>query len=303
MSEASYRDALRSALWEEMKRDERVFIAGEEVGRYGGAYAVSKGLFQEFGDRRVVDTPISEAGIVGLGVGAAITGLRPVIELMYVDFVGLAMDQIGGTGRSAGAQHSQSLEAWLVHVPGLKVVMPATPEDAKGLLKTAIRSDDPVVFIEHKALYAKKGPVTEGEYTVPFGRAKVLRQGSQATLLSYSNMIYTVVEAADRLLERGIEAEVIDLRSLSPLDTETVLASVAKTGRAAVITEAHKTLGMSAELSALISERMFSSLKAPVLRIAAKDTPVPASILEKLSVPSVEEIVDGIQKLVSREKQ
>ena len=326
MSEMSYRDALRSALWEEMKRDERVFIAGEEVGRYGGAYAVSKGLFQEFGDRRVVDTPISEAGIVGLGVGAAITGLRPVIELMYVDFVGLAMDQIanqmakfrymtggqlkipmvlrtqGGTGRSAGAQHSQSLEAWLVHVPGLKVVMPATPGDAKGLLKTAIRSDDPVVFIEHKALYAKKGSVREGEYTVPFGRAKVLRQGSQATLLSYSNMIYTVLEAADRLSERGVKTEVIDLRSLSPLDTETVLASVAKTGRAAVITEAHKTLGMSAELSALISERMFSSLKAPVLRIAAKDTPVPASILEKLSIPSVEEIVDGIQKLVSGEK-
>ncbi|MEW5817372.1 MAG: dehydrogenase, partial [Spirochaetota bacterium] len=221
MRELSYRDALREALYEEMKRDDRVFVAGEDVGHYGGAYAVTKNLIREFGPERLVDTPISEASIVGLGVGAAVTGLKPIIELRYVDFVGLAMDQIGnqmaklrymtggqlkvpmvlrtqgGTGRSAGAQHSQSLEAYLVHTPGLKVVMPATPEDAKGLLKTAVRSEDPVVFIEHKALYAKKGPVPEWEYTIPFGEAKIVRKGKSATLITYSRMVYPSLEAAD----------------------------------------------------------------------------------------------------------
>ena len=323
MSEMSYRDALRSALWEEMKRDERVFIAGEEVGRYGGAYAASKGLFQEFGERRVVDTPISEAGIVGLGVGAAITGLRPVIELMYVDFVGLAMDQIanqmakfrymtggqlkipmvlrtqGGTGRSAGAQHSQSLEAWLVHVPGLKVVLPATAEDAKGLLKTAIRSDDPVVFIEHKALYAKKGPVPEGEYTVPFGTAKVLRQGSQATLLSYSNMIYTVLEAADRLSERGVETEVIDLRTVKPLDRSLVLDSVRKTGRLVVADGGWKTCGIAAEITSIVFEEAFDSMKSAPIRVTLPDAPAPSSrVLEKAYYPTVENIIQAVREVL-----
>lgn len=323
MKEMSYRDALRQALYEEMQRDERVFIIGEEVGRYGGAYGVTRGLFEEFGPRRVVDSPISEAGIVGLGVGAAITGLRPIVELMYVDFVGLAMDQIanqmakfrymtggqltipmvlrtqGGTGRSAGAQHSQSLESWLVHVPGLKVVMPATPQDAKGLLKTAVRCDDPVVFIEHKGLYSSKGEVPEEEYTIPLGNAAVLRQGKDATILCYSGMVAVSLKAAAALSAGGIEAEVVDLRTLKPLDTETILSSARKTGRIAVVSEAHRTLGMGAELSALITERCFKKLKAPVLRIAASDTPVPASVLEKRSVPTEESIVQGIQHLVS----
>jgi len=325
MKEMSYRDALREALFEEMQRDEKVFIIGEEVGRYGGAYGVTRGLFQEFGARRVVDSPISEAGIVGLGVGAAITGLRPVVELMYVDFVGLAMDQIanqmakfrymtggqltipmvlrtqGGTGRSAGAQHSQSLESWLVHVPGLKVVMPATPGDAKGLLKTAVRCNDPVVFIEHKALYSSKGEVPEEEYTIPLGKAAVRREGGDATILCYSGMVSLTLKAAAALSSEGIEAEVVDLRSLSPLDTETILSSAVKTGRVAVVSEAHRTLGMGAELSALISERCFEQLKAPVLRIAGSDTPVPASILEKISIPTEEGVVQGIRKLVSGE--
>ena len=325
MKEMSYRDALREAVLEEMRRDEKVFIIGEEVGRYGGAYGVTRGLFQEFGARRVVDSPISEAGIVGLGVGAAITGLRPIVELMYVDFVGLAMDQIanqmakfrymtggqltipmvlrtqGGTGRSAGAQHSQSLESWLVHVPGLRVVMPSNPMDAKGLLKTAVRCDDPVVFIEHKGLYSAKGEVPEDEYTTALGEAAVLRQGKDATILSYSAMVHVALKAADALSSEGIEAEVIDLRTLNPLDTPAILSSARKTGRVAVVSEAHKTLGMGAELSALISEQCFEQLKAPVLRIAASDTPVPASILEKMSVPSEETVVQGVRHLVSGE--
>jgi pyruvate/2-oxoglutarate/acetoin dehydrogenase E1 component len=325
MKEMSYRDALREALFEEMQRDDRVFVIGEEVGRYGGAYGVTRGLFQEFGAQRVVDSPISEAGFVGLGVGAAITGLRPIVELMYVDFVGLAMDQIanqmakfrymtggqltipmvlrtqGGTGRSAGAQHSQSLESWLVHVPGLRVVMPSNAHDAKGLLKTAVRCNDPVVFIEHKALYSAKGEVPEEEYTIPLGKAAILRKGRDATILCYSGMVSLTVKAAAALSSEGIEAEVVDLRSLSPLDTETILSSARKTGRVAVVSEAHRTLGMGAELSALITEQCFEQLKAPVLRIAASDTPVPASILERISIPTEEGVVQGIRHLVSGE--
>jgi pyruvate dehydrogenase E1 component beta subunit len=322
MGEISYREALRQAIYEEMKRDERVFIMGEDVGNYGGAYAVTKDLLREFGSRRVVDSPISEAGIVGLGVGAAMSGLRPIIELMYVDFIGLAMDQIanqaakfrymsggqlkiplvlrtqGGTGRHAGAQHSQSLEAWLVHVPGLRIVVPATPEDAKGLLKSAIRSEDPVVFIEPKGLYSTKGLVSEGEYTIPFGQAKIVRPGGDVTVLTYSRMLFSSLSAAEALSKRGIDTEVIDLRTLNPLDLETLVRSARRTGRVAVVTEANKTMGMSAELSALVSEQAFGELSAPVLRIAAKDVPIPASILEKASIPGVEDITKGIERLV-----
>lgn len=322
MKEIAYRDAIREAIYEEMKRDERVFIAGEDVGRYGGAYAVTRNLAKEFGERRVVDTPISEAGMTGLGVGAAIAGLRPIIELMYVDFIGLAMDQIGnqmakfaymsggrltipmvlrtqgGTGRSAGSQHSQSLEAYLVHTPGLRVVMPSTPEDAKGLLKTAVRSDDPVVFIEHKALYAKKGPVPDEEYTIPFGLAKRVRKGKDVSIITYSRMVHTACEAAAELSGHGIDTEVIDLRTLNPLDTGAVVESVRKTRRAVVLTEAHKTVGMSAEISSLIHENCYDVLAAPVLRIAGEDVPVPATYLEKLAVPSAEDVVRGARKLV-----
>ena len=326
MAQMMFRDALRAALALEMKRDPKVFVIGEEVGRYGGAYAVTKGLYDEFGAERLVDTPISEASVVGLGVGAALTGLRPVVELMYVDFVGLAMDQIsnqmakwrymsggkvkvpmvlrtqGGTGRSAGAQHSQSLETWLAHMPGLRVVMPSNPADAKGLLATAIRSDDPVVFIEHKALYAMKGDVPDGEHLVPFGKANVVRQGDGVTIVSYSRMVHVASEAAVTLAKEGIEAEVIDLRTLNPLDMETVLASVRKTHRAIVVNEAHRTAGFCSELAARITEEAFEILVAPVVRIAAKDTPVPATLLEKLSIPNAEEIVAAARTLAGRRK-
>jgi pyruvate/2-oxoglutarate/acetoin dehydrogenase E1 component len=322
-----YREALRTALAEEMRRDSRVFVIGEEVGRYGGAYAVTKGLLEEFGPERVVDTPISEASTVGLGVGAAVMGLRPVVELMYVDFIGLAGDQIanqmaklrymtggqvrvpmvlrtqGGTGRSAGAQHSQSLESWLVHVPGLRVAMPATPADAKGLLKSAIRSDDPVVFIEHKALYALKGEVPEGEHLVPLGQARVVREGEALSIVTYSRMVHFALEAAEALGGEGLQAEVIDLRTLNPLDMGTVLASVRKTHRALVVSEAHRTAGFSAELAARITEECFEDLEAPVVRVAAKDVPVPATHLEKLSIPSPEEIASEARALVSRRKR
>jgi pyruvate dehydrogenase E1 component beta subunit len=327
MAQMMYREALRAALHEEMQRDPRVFVIGEEVGRYGGAYAVTKGLFEEFGPERLVDTPISEASTVGLGVGAAVTGLRPVVELMYVDFVGLAMDQIanqmakvrymtggqvtvpmvlrtqGGTGRSAGAQHSQSLESWLAHVPGLRVVMPATPSDAKGLLKTAIRSEDPVIFIEHKALYALKGEVPEGEHLVPFGVAKVVRPGDSLTIVTYSRMLHFALEAALKLDQEGIGAEVIDLRTLNPLDMDTVLASVRKTRRAIVLNEVHRTAGFCAELSARITEEAFDILEAPVSRITAKDVPVPATLLEKLSIPGPEEICAEARALMRRKRR
>jgi len=322
-----YREALRDALAEEMRRDARVFVIGEEVGRYGGAYAVTKGLFEEFGAERVVDAPISEASTVGLGVGAAVMGLRPVVELMYVDFIGLAGDQIanqmaklrymtggqvkvpmvlrlqGGTGRSAGAQHSQSLEAWLVHVPGLRVIMPSTPADAKGLLKSAIRSDDPVVFLEHKALYALKGEVPEGEHLVPLGQARLAREGGAVSLITYSRMVHYALEAAQALEKEGIDAEVLDLRTLNPLDWEAVLASVRKTRRAVVVSEAHRTAGFASELSARIGEEAFDLLAAPVARLAAKDVPVPATHLEKLSIPSPAEIAEAARALVQRRKK
>ena len=327
MAQMMYRDALRDALHEEMARDPRVFVIGEEVGRYGGAYAVTRGLFEEFGAERLVDAPISEASTVGLGVGAAITGLRPVVELMYVDFVGLAMDQIanqmakvrymtggqvtvpmvlrtqGGTGRSAGAQHSQSLETWLAHVPGLRVVMPATPADAKGLLKTAVCSDDPVVFVEHKALYAMKGDVPDGEHLVPFGAAHTVRPGRDLTIVTYSRMVHVAIEASQKLVGEGIDAEVIDLRTLNPLDMDTVLESVRRTRRALVLNEAHRTAGFCSELAARITEELFDALEAPVARVAAKDVPVPATLLEKLSVPGPEEVCAEARTLVQRRRR
>jgi pyruvate/2-oxoglutarate/acetoin dehydrogenase E1 component len=249
------------------------------------------------------------------------------VELMYVDFIGLAGDQIanqmaklrymtggqvkvpmvlrmqGGTGRSAGAQHSQSLEAWLVHVPGLRVVMPATPADAKGLLKSAIRSDDPVVFIEHKALYALKGEVPDGEQLVPLGRARLAREGGAVSLISYSRMVHFALEAAQALEKEGIEAEVLDLRSLNPLDWQALMASVRKTRRAVVVSEAHRTAGFAAELSARIAEEAFEVLEGPVARVAAKDVPVPATHLEKRSIPSVEEIAQAAKALVERRRK
>jgi pyruvate/2-oxoglutarate/acetoin dehydrogenase E1 component len=322
--EITYRDALRIALGEEMTRDSRVVLMGEEVGRYGGAYGVSRGLLEKFGEQRVFDTPISEAAIVGAAVGAAMTGLRPVAELMYVDFVALAMDQIanqaakirymfggqmavpmvlrtqGGTGRSAGAQHSQSLEAWIMHTPGLRLAMPATVTDAYSLLRDAIRCEDPVVLIEHKSLYTSKGVLDPGE-ALSWGRAAKRRQGSDVTLVTYSRMLKYSLEAAAKLESDGIDMEVIDLRTLNPLDMDTVSESVRKTKRAIVVTEDTLTAGVSAELSARISESCFHSLAEPVARVAGHDIPIPvAPALEKAAIPSAEEIETAVRKLVNK---
>ena len=319
----TYAEALRDAMREEMLRDPRVFIMGEDVGLYGGAYGATRGLFEEFGFDRVKDTPISEALIGGAAVGAAMTGLRPVAEIMYVDFTPLAMDQIanqgaknrymfggkttvpmvirteGGAGRSIAAHHSQSLEALWVHFPGIYVVMPATPYDAKGLLKAAIRDDNPVMFIEHKMLYKTEGPVPEEDYVVPLGVADVKREGSDVSVLTYSRMVLRALEAAEKLADEGISAEVVDLRSLKPLDVETVVRSVQKTGRVVGVTEACKTGGFISELFTVINESAFDWLDAPMVRVAAADVPVPmAESLEDAAIPNVDAIVDGVHRVL-----
>lgn len=319
----TYRDALGRALRDAMTEDETILLIGEEVGRYGGAYGVTKGLLEQFGPERVIDAPISEAGIVGAAVGAAMTGSRPVAELMYVDFAGLAMDQIanqaakirymfggqmgvpmvlrtqGGTGRSAAAQHSQSLEAWFMHVPGLRVAMPGTVSDAYHLLRQSLRRPDPVIFIEHKSLYTQKGPLDVTAPDAPWGQAVTRRPGRDVTLVTYSRMLNYSLAAAERLAARGIEVEIVDLRTLNPLDVATVAASVARTGRAAIVTEACLTAGPAAELSARIQEECFDFLEEPVLRIAGEDIPIPVSPeLETRSIPTVELIEEMVGRLV-----
>ena len=318
-----YWEAIRDALREEMLRDPSVFVMGEDVGLYGGAYGATRELFAEFGIDRVKDTPISEALIGGAAVGAAMTGLRPVAEIMYVDFTPLAMDQIanqgaknrymfggktkvpmvirteGGAGRSIAAHHSQSLEALWMHFPGIYLVMPATPYDAKGLLKSAIRDDNPVMFIEHKMLYRTEGPVPEEDYVIPLGLADVKRQGTDVTLISYSRMVLRSLEAAEKLAEEGISVEVIDLRTLKPLDMDTVIASVRKTGRVVGVTEAYKTGSVISELFTRINESAFDWLDAPMVRVAAADVPVPmAETLEDAAIPNVDAIIDGVHNLL-----
>ena len=316
-----FRQAIQEALREEMQRDPSVFVMGEDVGLYGGAYGATRGLFDEFGPERVRDTPISEATIGGSAVGAAMCGMRPVAEIMYVDFTPLAMDQIanqgaknrymfggkttvpmvirteGGAGRSIAAHHSQSLEALWTHFPGIYVVMPSTPYDAKGLLKAAIRDDNPVMFIEHKMLYGVEGYVPDEDYVIPFGVADVKREGSDVTVITYSRMVHRALEAAGQLAEEGIGVEVIDLRTLKPLDMETVGASVRKTGRVVGVTEAYKTGSFISELAMRIQEELFDWLDAPVVRVAAADVPVPMSEpLEDAAIPSVDRIVAGIRQ-------
>jgi pyruvate dehydrogenase E1 component beta subunit len=319
-----YRDALRAALTEEMERDASVFCIGEGIAERGGSFKVTEGLLARFGPRRVIDTPLAEAGFTGLGAGAAIAGARPVVEILFVDFLMLAMDQVvnqaakyrfmsggqgsvplvirtqGGTGDSLAAQHSQSLEALFYHVPGLKLVMPSTPRDAKGLLKAAIRDDDPVVFIEHKLLYMTEGDVPDGDDVIPLGHADVKRPGADVTVVTYSLMTLRCLEAAERLAERGIDVEVIDLRSLVPLDIETVLTSVRRTGRLVVVHEAIKRGGIGGDIAATVAERAFESLAGPIVRVCGKNTPIPFNgTLQRASVPSVEEIVAGIEAAVS----
>jgi pyruvate dehydrogenase E1 component beta subunit len=323
MSRIKYRDALRIALTEEMERDPLVFVMGEGIAERGGSFKVTEGLVARFGAERVVDTPLSEAGFTGMGAGAAIAGARPVIEILFIDFLLQAMDQVvnqaakyrfmsgdqghvpvvfrtqGGTGESLAGQHSQSLEAMFYHVPGLQVVMPATPYDARGLLKSAIRSDDPVVFIEHKLLYMTEGEVPDEEYLVPLGAADVKREGSDVTVVSYSLMTVRSLEAAERLAEEGISVEVVDLRSLHPLDWPMVLASVRKTHRLVVVHEAIKRGGIGGDIAATVAEEAFDSLAGPIVRVAGKNTVIPFNLaLQRASVPSVDDIVAGIRTAV-----
>ena len=318
-----YRQALQEAAREEMRRDPSVFIMGEDVGLYGGAYGATRGLFDEFGPERVRDTPISEATIGGAAVGAAMSGLRPIAEIMYVDFTPLAMDQIanqgaknrymfggkttvpmvvrteGGAGRSIAAHHSQSLEALWTHFPGIYVVMPSTPFDAKGLLKAAIRDDNPVMFIEHKMLYGEEGCVPDEDYVIPFGVADVKREGSDVTVITYSRMVLLALDAAEVLASEGISVEVIDLRTLKPLDMDIIAKSVKKTGRVVGITEAYKTGSFVSELATLIQEELFDWLDAPIVRVAAADVPVPMSeALEDAAIPSVNTIVAAIRDVL-----
>lgn len=323
----TYRDALREALREEMRRDEAVFLMGEDIADpFGSAYKVTLGLSPEFGLERVRQTPISELGFVGAGVGAALTGLRPVVELMYIDFSTLAMDQIvnqaakirymsggqakvplvirtqGGMGRSSAAHHAQSLEAWFVHVPGLLVAMPSTPYDAKGLLKTAIRLDDPVIFIEHKLLYNTEGPVPEEEYTIPFGVADVKREGTDCTVVATSRTVLMALKAAEILEKEGISVEVVDPRTLFPLDTETIIRSVQKTSRLVVAHEAPERCGFGAEVVAQIAERAFDYLDAPIQRVCGPSVPAPfARHLENSLIVDEERIAARVRRLVRGE--
>jgi pyruvate dehydrogenase E1 component beta subunit len=324
MAVRMYREALNLALREELERDERVFVMGEEVGYFGDAFKVTDGLLAEFGDKRVRDTPISELSIVGAGIGAALGGLRPVVELMTINFALLAMDQIinsaakmhymfggkaivpivirapQGAGHQLGAQHSQNLEAYFLHAPGLRVVMPATPADAKGLLKTAIRQMDPVIFLEHESLYSVKGEVPDDpDFAVPFGKARVLREGKDVTIISYSKCVYDALKAAEALEDSGIDAEVIDLRTLNPLDMASVVTSVRKTGRAIVVYEGWRTGGAGAEVAEQIHEAAFDDLDAPVVRVASLDTPMPYNRrLELAALPSAEHIVKAAERIV-----
>ena len=322
----SYSEAIREALAEEMSRDPSVFILGEDVGAFGGVFGVTQGLFKEFGPERVRDTPISEAAIVGAALGAALMGMRPVAEIMFGDFVTVAMDQLvnqaakarymsGGKAKvpltirvatgapgSAAAQHSQSVESWFLNVPGLQIVIPATPYDAKGLLKSAIRGQDPVLFFEHKMLYAVKGdvPETEEDYVVPFGQAAIHRVGSDATVIALGGMVQRALTAAEQLAEDNISVEVIDPRTLVPFDKETVINSVQKTGRVIIVHEAHQRGGPGAEIAALIAEEAVQWLDSPIVRVAAKNVPLPYSpILEEYVLPSVEDIVRAVTGLVA----
>jgi len=323
MPRIMYREALRHAIMEEMERDPLVFCMGEGIAERGGSYKVTDQLYKKFGYGRIIDTPISEASFVGMAVGAAIIGCRPVVEILFIDFACLAMDQLvnqaakyrfmsggrgrvpmvfrtqGGAGNSLAGQHSQSLEAFYYHVPGWKVVMPSTPYDAKGLLKSSIRDDDPTVFIEHKLLYMTEGEVPDQEYCVPLGEADVKRAGKDVTIVTYSYMTLKCMEAAEILQKEGIDVEVVDLRTLVPLDKECILNSVRKTGKMVIVHEACKRGGVGGDISAVVTEEAFDALDAPIIRVAGKNTVVPFNLnLEKASVPSVEEIVEGVIKVM-----
>ena len=322
MPERRYFETVSLALHEEMERDDRVFILGEDVGLVGGTFRATEGLMAEFGSTRVRDTPIAEAAIIGLSIGAAMAGLRPIAELMTLNFGIVAMDQIinhvskarymfggqvslpmvirapGGGGTQKAAQHSHSIESWFVNAPGIRVVIPSTPYDLKGLLKTAIRSDDPVLFIEHEMLYNTKGEVPDDDYLLPFGVAEIKRPGRDVTIVAWSKMLHEALRAAERLAEEGIEAEVLDPRTLDPLDIDAILTSVSRTRRAVIAEEGWRNVGVGAELAARIQEHLFYDLEAPVQRVAAADVPTPyAKNLEKLALPDAQDIVDAVLKI------
>jgi pyruvate dehydrogenase E1 component beta subunit len=320
----TYREALREALREEMRRDSTVFLLGEDIGRYwGGAFKVTEGLAEEFGDERVRDTPISESAIIGTAVGAAITGMRPVAEIMFGDLTALAMDQIAnqaakirymfggqascplvirtpfGAGVNIASHHSQSLEAWFMHVPGLYVAVPSTPYDAKGLLKTAIRGNNPVFFCEHKLLYPVEDEVPEEEYTIPFGVADIKREGADVTILATLYMVHKALNAAKQLEKEGVDAEVVDPRTLTPLDKQAIIRSVKKTGRLVIVSEDCKTAGVSAEIAAMVTEEAIDYLDAPIKRVAEPDTPIPFSPpLEQYVIPDEKAIMKAVKKVV-----
>ena len=324
MRKIAFRQALREAMQEEMRRDSRVFLMGEEVAEYNGAYKVSQGMLDEFGPERVIDTPIAELGFAGVGVGAAINGLRPIIEFMTFNFSLVAIDQVinaaakmysmsggqynvpivfrGPTGNAGqlGAQHSQNFESWYANCPGLKVVVPSNPYDAKGLLKSAIRDEDPVFFIEHATLYQVRGEVPDDEdFLVPIGVSDVKRVGKDATIVSYSKMLQVSLEAADRLAAEGIEVEIIDLRTLRPLDMAPVIASVKKTNRLVVVEEGWRSFGIGAEISSRVTEQAFDYLDAPVRRVAQAEVPLPYNRrLEQLALPQVEDVVNAVKDVM-----
>ncbi|MCY4383282.1 MAG: alpha-ketoacid dehydrogenase subunit beta [Nitrospinae bacterium] len=323
MREILYREAIIEAMDEEMARDDSVFLLGEDIAEFGGSYKTTVGLLSKYGAERVRNTPISEQGIIGAALGAALVGMRPVAELMYIDFSAVAMDQIvnqvakvrymfggkantslvirtqGGAGRSSAAQHAQSLEAWFVHVPGLKVVMPSSARDAKGLLKAAIRDDDPVFFIEHKLLYLERGIVPEEEEVIPIGVAEVKKEGKDLTIVATSSMVGKSLVAAEELEKEGVRCEVIDPRTLFPLDTETILASVRKTGRLLITHEAVQRCGWGAEIAALAAKEAFDYLDAPIERVCAKETPVPFSPkLESYVIPDKDDVIAGVRGML-----
>ena len=325
MPEITYLEAIRQALWDEMKRDERVFLIGEDIGRYGGAFGLTHGMLDEFGPERVRETPISEPTIIGAALGAALLGMRPVAEMMFMDFTLLTLDQLGnqaakvrfmfggkatapmvvrmpgGSGTGAAAQHSQSLESLLMHIPGLKVVNPSTPYDAKGLMLSSIRDPNPVCFLEHKLLYKAKGEVPEGDYTIPLGVSDVKRQGRDLTVVANNIMIIRALNVAAKLAEEGIEVEVIDPRTMRPMDTETIIESVCRTGRLLVIHEACQTGGWAGEvIAAVTGSRAFDYLDAPARRLAGKDIPIPYNrALERAAVPQEEDIEREIRAILS----
>jgi pyruvate dehydrogenase E1 component beta subunit len=324
MARITMREAISQALWEEMERDPKVFILGEEVGVWGGTYAVTKGFFDHFGADRVRDTPIAESGIVGAAIGASLTGVRPVAELMTINFAFVAMDHIvneaaklhymfsgqmrlplvirtvSGGGRQLGATHSQTPDAIFAHFPGLKVVAPGTPADAKGLLKSAIRSDDPVLFIEHATLYQTRGEVPEGEFLVPIGKSTVQRPGKDVTIVTYSKMLEISLKAADQLAQEGIDVEIVDLRTLRPLDIDPVIESFKKTNRAVIVEEGWKSFGIGSEISARIYEQAFDYVDAPIKRVAQQEVPLPYNrTLEQMALPQVADVVAAVKEVLN----